>query len=95
VKTLLDAEEMGAVLKVEGATVRKWARKGIITPAVAVGTVVRFDAEKVLAELAENAAERAGKSGGRKAARDAVEAACAVRRKRQESRVKNQEKKKM
>jgi excisionase family DNA binding protein len=54
---LLTAEELGVRYQVTGATVRKWFREGRIPAAVAVGRVLRFDAEEVAAALRTDALE--------------------------------------
>ena len=51
--TYLTPDDLGKVFNVTGRTILNWEARKIITAAIRVGRVVRFDLDSVRAEIAE------------------------------------------
>ncbi len=52
---LSTTDELAQQFRVNPATIRRWAKAGIITPEIATAGTLRFNAAKVTAELKEHA----------------------------------------
>lgn len=64
VPKLVGVKELAQILNVSEDTIYYWKSRRYITPLIDTGRVIRFDAEKVLIELAAMSAQRRGQGNG-------------------------------